>query len=240
MNVTGTISRISQGARSTLTTVGSVLLAMVSLTAQAATVNLAWDANTEPTLAGYTLYYGTASKAYSYTCNASNVTHATVMNLTPGQTYYFVVTAYDVFGLESDPSSEISYTVPTELQTWRTKFFAAADLVNPTKEATVWGDSADPDRDGMTNYEEFLAGTNPNQSDLPNITNMEGTDEGAIKVDFTTVLNKSYRVERNSSFPNGTWVTIADYVTGNGSVLEITDQNAANLPQAVYRILVLP
>jgi len=41
-----------------------------------------------------------------------NSTNGTVTGLTPGKTYYFAVTAYNVVGLESPFSGEISYTVP--------------------------------------------------------------------------------------------------------------------------------
>jgi hypothetical protein len=40
-------------------------------------------------------------------------TQSTLTNLTPGETYYFVATAYASDGQESLPSNEVSYTVPT-------------------------------------------------------------------------------------------------------------------------------
>ncbi len=77
------------------------------------TVTLAWDANLEPDLAGYKLYCGTASGTHSLLSDVGNVTTVTVSNLTEGATLYFVVTAYNTSSLESTPSNEISYTVPT-------------------------------------------------------------------------------------------------------------------------------
>ncbi len=44
---------------------------------------------------------------------------------------------------------------------WRAKHFAAADLADPAKEATLWGDSADPDGDGGKNFAEFVFATSP-------------------------------------------------------------------------------
>jgi hypothetical protein len=47
------------------------------------------------------------------------------------------------------------------IQEWRAANFTAADLQDPTKEATVWGDAADPDSDGRDNLMEYALGLNP-------------------------------------------------------------------------------
>jgi len=73
-------------------------------------VTLAWDANVEPTVAGYRLYYGNESRTYGTTMEAGPATEITVEGLLVGQTYYFAVTAYDTEGRESDYSDEVSYT----------------------------------------------------------------------------------------------------------------------------------
>jgi len=81
-------------------------------TAAAGQVVLAWDANTEPDVSGYKLYYGTASRTYGAPITVGNVLTYTVPGLTDGLTYYFAVTAYDTFGNESGYSNEVVYTVP--------------------------------------------------------------------------------------------------------------------------------
>jgi hypothetical protein len=82
-----------------------------------ASLTLAWDPNLEPDIAGYKLYYGTASGRYTSavivgTNIVGNAVTATVSNLTAGTTYFFVVTAFNGAGLESDPSSEVTNTAP--------------------------------------------------------------------------------------------------------------------------------
>ena len=57
-------------------------------------------------LAGYKLYYGTSSGNYGSPIDVNNVTTYTISNLTVGS-YYFVVTAYDLSGNESDYSNEV-------------------------------------------------------------------------------------------------------------------------------------
>jgi hypothetical protein len=71
-------------------------------------VNLAWNANGETDLAGYKLYVGTSSGVYGAPVTLGNVITHTVTGLTPGNTYYFVVTAYDQGGAESAFSNQVS------------------------------------------------------------------------------------------------------------------------------------
>ena len=95
----------------------ALLMAILALTfgARAATTNvtLAWNANTETNLAGYRVYYGTASGTYSGSkLVAAGVTSTMISNLTFGQVYYFAATATNAAGLESDFSTEVVYTAP--------------------------------------------------------------------------------------------------------------------------------
>lgn len=80
--------------------------------ARAADVTLAWDANQEPSVAGYKVFNGLASRNYNGTVDVGNWTSCIVSGLEPGKTYYFAAKAYDTAGNESDYSSEIAYAVP--------------------------------------------------------------------------------------------------------------------------------
>jgi hypothetical protein len=77
-------------------------------------VSLAWEESlpTGAEIQGYRIYYGTDGQSFpSQGCEVAG-TSCTVSNLTPGQTYYFVATAFNMDG-ESDYSDPpISYTVP--------------------------------------------------------------------------------------------------------------------------------
>lgn len=95
----------------------SILVVLVSIFAQsayAAGVMVSWAENSESDIAGYRVYYGTASRDYVSSLDAGNYTSIEIDDLNPGGTYYISVTAYDTSGNESDYSEEIQVTVPAE------------------------------------------------------------------------------------------------------------------------------
>ncbi|MDO9110147.1 MAG: fibronectin type III domain-containing protein, partial [Desulfatirhabdiaceae bacterium] len=73
----------------------------------AAQVTLAWDAHTDPAVAGYKLYYGTASRAYGTPVDVGKVTQYTLTGIQEGINCYFAVTAYDANRNESAFSTEL-------------------------------------------------------------------------------------------------------------------------------------
>jgi len=73
---------------------------------RAGQVALTWEANTEPHLGGYRIYYGTASRVYDWSIDVGKVTTYTVSNLTNGITYYFASKAYTASNQESGYSDE--------------------------------------------------------------------------------------------------------------------------------------
>jgi hypothetical protein len=91
----------------------SVLYLLVFLflvgSAYSAQVTLAWDPNTNPNIAGYRIYYGSASGKYSNSVDVGNKTSYTLSNLSDKKTYYIAVTAYDRSGKESGLSNEVVF-----------------------------------------------------------------------------------------------------------------------------------
>ncbi len=90
-----------------------VLFALLLTTVQAQTVDLIWDANPETDLAGYNVYRS-AITGSGYTKLNSNI--LTTLDYTAsladyGITNYFVCTAMNTSGLESDYSNEVSYVM---------------------------------------------------------------------------------------------------------------------------------
>jgi hypothetical protein len=93
-------------ATAILRCVVALFLGSLSPVQAAQTVTLTWDG--ERGIVGYSLHYGTASRKYTRIQDVGNTTLATVSNLTAGQSYFFVVTAYNAVG-ESLPSNEVSF-----------------------------------------------------------------------------------------------------------------------------------
>ncbi len=80
-------------------------------------ITLAWDANAEPNLAGYMIYYDTDSSGEPYDgteamegespIDVGNVTEFTLSDLPDGVVHFFAVTAYNDENVESGYSNEV-------------------------------------------------------------------------------------------------------------------------------------
>lgn len=75
-------------------------------------LNLAWDANTEPDLAGYRVYFGFKPGHYARRIDVGNTTKSRITLPLPARDYFIAVTAYDLEDLESSFSKEVTYSTP--------------------------------------------------------------------------------------------------------------------------------
>jgi len=71
-------------------------------------IKLTWDADKEPDIAGYKVYYGTTPGKYGPGIDVGNVTKYTLEGLVKKQTYYVAIKAYTRPGKESPFSQEVS------------------------------------------------------------------------------------------------------------------------------------
>jgi hypothetical protein len=86
-----------------------LLLILLSSEVTAREVTLTWEANSEPDLSHYIVYWG--NKPGLYTSNSGNIGLATEYKVVipdGDQIYFFAVTAVDTSGLESDFSNEVN------------------------------------------------------------------------------------------------------------------------------------
>lgn len=74
-------------------------------------VEMEWDRNPETNVLGYILRRGSAPRIYDVQFNAGNETSVRC-DVLPSTRYYFAVAAYDLSGLESGLSKEVSYVTP--------------------------------------------------------------------------------------------------------------------------------
>ena len=149
--------------------------------AQGAT--FAWDrVNSHTNLSAYILKYGTTSGSYTGSVSvATNVTTATVNSFAPGRTYYFVATARNVSGIESDPSNEISFTAPGTIVNATPVANSASVSTAEDQSRAITLTGSDPDGDALTfsvvtaPANGTLTGTAPNLTYLP-AANFSGSD----------------------------------------------------------------
>jgi hypothetical protein len=142
--------------------------ALCDSVANAASVTLAWDRSQDPDVAGYRVYYGTASRHYPNLISNGDNTSCTIINLEPGQTYYIAATAYDFSGNESAFSQEIPYTVPlVDSDGDGVPDAQDAFPLDPAETADTDGDGYgnnsdnDDDDDGMPDAWEIVNNLNP-------------------------------------------------------------------------------
>jgi len=98
--------------------------------------------------------------------------------------------------------------------------------------------NADPDHDGLSNYAEFWAGTDPlDRNSSLSIDSASVRIGSEIHIIWRSVLGKNYIVRYCSDLV--TWNTFETAVPGNGALVSITDPTPiGQLSQRFYRILV--
>src|SRR5687768_6079465 len=92
----------------------------------AAEIHLSWDANPDPDIAGYKVYARNLTLGARLTFDVGNQTTASFA-ATEGVAYAFTVTAYNLAGLESAPSTEVRYDAPAEqlLVSWDRSIYSS-------------------------------------------------------------------------------------------------------------------
>ena len=102
-------------------------------------IALAWDRNPDPNIAGYMLYWGTASRNYNNSFSAGQSLQHVVTGVQPYTNYYFAVTDYDTNGIQSDYSPEIvGRAVPiTNVVTFTTHLMGSPNVIGSYTDIVV-------------------------------------------------------------------------------------------------------
>jgi hypothetical protein len=96
--------------------------------AKSTSVGLVWNANPEPDIAGYIIYYGTKSKRYTKTIDTGKVTSYRITGLSKTRTYYFALKAKNLAGKTSEFSDQVKFRYKKKDKSWWdriTNFFTA-------------------------------------------------------------------------------------------------------------------
>jgi fibronectin type 3 domain-containing protein len=119
-------------------------------------VELYWTANTEPDLAGYKVYRSLTSGSGYAALTPSPIAGTTYIDPVPAPgTYYYVITAVDASGNESDPSIEASATVEDLAPAAPANLAATA---GDTQVSLAWTANSEPDVAGFNVYRSTIAG----------------------------------------------------------------------------------
>ena len=98
-------------------------------------------------------------------------------------------------------------------------------------------DYANPDGDGLNNYQESIAGTNPT-NELSTLVMLNPTDGmPGVSVTWKSVTNRAYFLERSTDL--GTqppFTVLQDYLSGKGDTTTYLDTTATNAGPYFYRV----
>ena len=98
----------------------------------------------------------------------------------------------------------------------------------------------DSDGDGMLNWQEYQANTNPNdaKSKLYVISALQSPIDGRWQITFPSALNRDYQVQASPDLVN--WRVVQDGIPGTGTNITVIDTTFVPGPETFYRIWVLP
>jgi len=189
----------------------------------ATTVALQWDADTDPTVTGYKVYYQADSSAQPFQgtgatqgpspVNAQNQTTATIGGLDPNHAYYFAVTAYNASGVESAYSNIV----------------AVPELVPPTvnNPVTTTSDTTPPTVSITTpSNNTAVSGAitiSANANDNVGVTRVEFYENGSFLY-ATNVSTYSY-TWNTTSVANGSYVLTAKAYDAAGNIGQSSNVN---------------
>ena len=136
------------------------------------------------------------------------------IDVTPTADLTWTLTSIPISGLSLQAHASVR-VFPTKTE-WRTAAFSPADLGDPSKEATVWGDAADPDGDGLINSAEYAAQTSPVsgprseafRSDIAGVIVSSTTGLYAVHVLRELLPGAGYEYEAQWSDDLASWNTV--------------------------------
>lgn len=98
----------------------------------------------------------------------------------------------------------------------------------------------DADGDGMTNLQEFLAGTDPKDGASALRVTSVARNGGDFTFTFTSTIGKTYRVEASDDLASSSWQILVDQLFAAGASVTIADPADPTRPRRFYRAALEP
>jgi hypothetical protein len=198
---------------------------------------LSWQDNSGNE-SGFIIERSTNSVQWSASGNApADASNALVAGLSAGQNYFFRIRATNFIG-ESFNSNVASSggTAGDRDGDGMPNDWETAHMFNPDDPSDA---SGDPDHDGASNLEEYLAGTDPR--DMASRLRLEFvsfTNPGQVELQFVAISNKTYTVEYRDSLSAGNWQGLIDVpADASTRVFTIHDSVPPGTPSRFYRVV---
>jgi hypothetical protein len=153
------------------------------------------------------------------TTNSSYLVHFDHFSASPNGIALFHASAKDgLITVANRTGSSWNDGIP---DTWRLLYFGS--ISNALSAA-----NADPDGDGASNWQEYIAGTNPlDAASVFEFLPATVPAGAGFALQWPSVVNRNYTLQYSSSAGPGNWTTIATNLAGTGQPMQWTDPNAA-------------
>lgn len=186
-------------------------------------VDLQWNDNSNNEV-GFKVMRRVNNGAFAQIASLNpNTTQYKDLTVQPGIAYEYHIQAYNVAGYSD--FAGLNVTTPTRYQSYLSTYFTSQQMAD----ATVTGDTADPDRDGISNLLEYAFGADPTKPDVSRLPTVS-TQNGYITISFIQRVpptDLTYVVEVSG-----------DLVTWNSGSSYTTQVSATSIDAATQRVVV--
>ena len=194
-------------------------------------------------ISSYTLFYGDSPSEYNRSLSVNNGnTEATVMGLEYNKTYYFAVKAYTTENSESDYSEELVWGSPNMPDTDADNISDNWEIQYTSNLETMQA-STDIDMDGISDFNEFIAGTNPSDpNEFPSISIQANAMGITISFEAKQAIGNGYEnrerrytLMRCEDLLGGNWTAVPglENILAGGQTENIKDEMGSHC--AYYR-----
>ncbi|MFN8008612.1 MAG: DUF5719 family protein [Terriglobia bacterium] len=186
---------------------------------QTGKVTVAWDPIPDPSVGGYTVVWGTASKTYSGSQDiAASLTELT-LTLQGGKTYFFAVRGFDKSGVAGHLSNEVSTVVKAGDTT--PPVISSIAVSNITSSAATIAFDTDED-----SYVQVKYGTSAALGSFTGLTNVSSKLHQVVVSNLSSSTTYFFQVVANDLFGNQAVSEISSFKTKAGT----NDQPDPNAP----------